>query len=101
MVDNIGEWAARSGNEKVFKWALRNGFCKDDELDVFIEAAENGHIKILEIADRKELDWYRREILVGAAARNDQELLDFILQKKPNKFDLGFKKCASERVTLR
>jgi hypothetical protein len=37
----------------VFKWALRNGFCKDDELDVFIEAAENGHIKILEIADRK------------------------------------------------
>jgi hypothetical protein len=25
------------------KWALRNGFCKDDESDVFIEAAENRH----------------------------------------------------------
>jgi hypothetical protein len=101
MVDNIGEWAARSGNEKVFKWVVRNGFCKDDESDVFIEAAENGHIKILEIADRKELDWYCREILVGAATRNDQELLDFILQKKPNEIDLGFKISVSERVTLR
>jgi hypothetical protein len=97
MVDNIGEWATRSGNEKVFKWALRNGFCKDDESDVFIEAAENGHIKIMEIADRKELDWYHREILVDAAARNDQELLDFILQKKPNEFNLGFKKNVCQR----
>jgi hypothetical protein len=35
--------------------------------------------------------------LVGAVARNDQELLDFTLQKKPNEFDLGFKKmCVRE-----
>ena len=26
MVDAIGELAARLGNEKVFKWALRNDF---------------------------------------------------------------------------
>jgi hypothetical protein len=31
--------------------------------DVFIEVAENGHIKILELADRNELDWYNRKIL--------------------------------------
>ncbi len=66
-----------------------------------MDIAENGHIKILEIADGKEvLDWYSREILVGAATRNDWELLNVLLQKKPNKFDLGFKKCASKRVTL-
>jgi hypothetical protein len=46
MVDNIGEWAARLGNEKLFMWALRNDFYiieTGDQLDVFIEAAENGH----------------------------------------------------------
>jgi hypothetical protein len=61
MVDNIAESAARLGNKKVFNWALRNDFYiikTGDQLDVFIEAAENGHIKILELADKKELDWY-------------------------------------------
>ena len=68
------------------------------ESDIFIDVAENGHIKILEIADRKEvLDWYSREILVGAAARNDWELLDFLLKKKPNQFDLSFTRmCVRE-----
>ncbi len=95
MVAKISEVAAKSGNGKVFKWALRNGFCKDDESDVFIEAAENEHIKILEIADRKELDWYHREILVGAAARTDLDVLLFLFKKKPNEFNLGFTRmCA-------
>jgi hypothetical protein len=54
-------------------------------------------IKILELADRKELDWYNQKILVGAAARNDLELLDFILNKKPTKFNLSFTRmCARE-----
>jgi hypothetical protein len=30
--------------------------------------------------------------LVDAVARNDWELLDFLLQKKPNQFDLSFTK---------
>jgi hypothetical protein len=64
MVNKIRELAVRLGNEKVFKWALRNDSYKDEnwQSDVFVEAAENGHIKILELADRKELDWYHREI---------------------------------------
>jgi uncharacterized protein YuzE len=95
MVAKIGEVAAKLGNVKVFKWAIRNEYFHEEYWDdnIFIDVAENGHIKILEIADRKEvLDWYSSEILVGAVARNDWELLDFLLQKEPNKFDLGFKK---------
>jgi hypothetical protein len=35
--------------------------------------------------------------LVDAAARNEWELLDFLLQKKPNQFDLSFTKmCVRE-----
>jgi hypothetical protein len=85
MVDKIGESAARSGNVKVFKWALRNIFYSDRNLNdcLYEEVAENGHIKILELADRNERDWYNREILVGAAARTDLDLLFFILNKKP------------------
>ena len=66
--------------------------------DIFQDVAENGHIKILELADRKEvLDWYSREILVDAAARNDWELLDFLLEKKPSQFDLRFTRmCVRE-----
>ncbi len=64
--------------------ALRNIFYCDECL--YKEVAENGHIKILELADRKELDWYHRDILVGAVVRTDLELLDFLLKKKPNKF---------------
>jgi hypothetical protein len=66
-------------------------------LDVFIEAAENGHIKILELADKKELDWYNWKILVGAAARTDLDVLFFILTKKPTKFNLSFTRmCVRE-----
>ena len=100
MVDNIGELAARSGNEKVFKWALRNDFYiieTGDQSDVFVEAAENGHIKILELADKKELDWYNREILVGAVARTNLDVLFFILNKKPTEFNLSFTRmCVRE-----
>jgi hypothetical protein len=47
----------------LFKWALRNNFNKDNhwQSDIFIDVAENGHIDILELADRKELDWYNRK----------------------------------------
>jgi hypothetical protein len=99
MVDKIGEWAARAENIKVLKWALRNDFSIDEywQPDEFVEAAENRHIKILELADRKELYWYHREILVGAVARTYMDVLLFILKKKPNQFDLSFTTiCASE-----
>jgi hypothetical protein len=43
------------------------------------------------------LDWYSRDILVDAAARNDWELLDFLLDKKPSQFDLRFTRmCVRE-----
>jgi hypothetical protein len=100
MVANIGEAAAKSGNVNVFKWALWNEYFHENDWDhhIFIDVAENGHIKILEIADRKEvLDWYSRDILVDAAARKDWALLDFLLQKKPNQFDLSFTRmCVRE-----
>jgi hypothetical protein len=62
MVDKIGELAARSGNVKVFKWALRNDFYSDGNWNdcLYKEVAENGHIKILELADRNEWDGYNR-----------------------------------------
>jgi hypothetical protein len=55
-------------------------------------------MKILELADSKEnLDWYSRDILVDAAARNDWELLNFLLEKKPNIFNLSFTRmCVRE-----
>ena len=63
----------------------------------WIKAPENGHIKILELADRKELYWYHREILVGAAARSNLDVLLFLLKKKPNEFNLSFTRmCASK-----
>ena len=100
MVAKIGEVAAKSGNVKVFKWALWNEYFHENDWDhdIFIDVAENGHIKILEIADRKEvLDWYSSEILVGAAARNNWELLDFLLEKKPNQFNFSFTRmCVRE-----
>jgi hypothetical protein len=92
--------AAKLGNVKVFKWALWNEYFDDNYWteEIFQDIAENGHIKILELADsKKSLDWYSRDILVDAAARNDWELLDFFLQKKPNQFDLSFTKmCVRE-----
>jgi hypothetical protein len=100
MVSNIGEVAAKLGNVKVFKWALWNEYFHHNywNADTFIDVAENRHIKILELADSKELlDWYSRAILVDAAARNDWELLDFILDKKPSQFDLRFMRmCVRE-----
>jgi hypothetical protein len=104
MVAKIGEVPAKLGNVKVFKWALWNEYFHEEywDDDVFIDVAENGHIKILELADKKEgLDWYSRDILVDGAARNDWELLDFLLKKIPNEFNLSFTKCVSERVSLR
>ena len=74
MVANIGEVAAKLGNVKVFKWALWNEYFDDNYWDeeIFQDIAENGHIKMLELADTKKLlDWYSRAILVHAAARND------------------------------
>ena len=100
MVANISEVAAKLGNVKVFKWALWNEYFHHNywNADTFIDVAENRHIKILELADSKELlDWYSRAILVDAAARNDWELLDFLLKKIPNQFDLSFTKmCVRE-----
>ncbi len=99
MVYAIRELAATSRNEKVFKWALRKDFYKDEDWqsDIFIDVAENGHIKILELADRKELHWYHRKILVGAVARTNLELMDFILNKKPTKFNLSLTRmCPTE-----
>ena len=99
MVAKIGEVAAKSGNVKVFKWALWNEYFheeyKDD--DVFIDVAENGQIKKLELADKEGPDWYSRAILVDAVARNDWELLDFLLKKIPNEFNLSLTKmCVRE-----
>jgi hypothetical protein len=93
MVANISEAAAKSGNVKVFKWALWNEYFDDNYWteEIFQDVAENGHIKILELADTKKmLDWYSRAILVHAAARSDWELLDFLLDKKPSQFNLRF-----------
>jgi hypothetical protein len=94
MVDTISEVAAKSGNVKVW-----NDFYSDGNTNDYLykEVAEDGHIKILELADRKKLDWYHREILVDAAARTDLEVLDFFLNKKPTKFNLSFTRmCARE-----
>jgi hypothetical protein len=93
MVANIGEVAAKSGNVKVFKWAIWNEYYDDNYWteEIFQDVAENGHIKILEFSDsRKLLDWYSRAILVDAVARSNWELLDFLLDKKPSQFDLRF-----------
>jgi hypothetical protein len=43
------------------------------------------------------LDWYSRDILVDAAARNNWELSKFLLKKNPNQFDLSFMRmCVRE-----
>jgi hypothetical protein len=55
LVANIGEVAAKLGNVKVFKWALWNEYFHDNywNADTFIDVAENGHKKILELADSR------------------------------------------------
>ncbi len=91
----IGEVAAKSGNAKVFKWATYDGWNSSDLLmqyDVFLQVAENGHIKVLEWAAIKDLDWYHPKMLFDAAARTNLELLHFILKRKPKEFNLNFLK---------
>jgi hypothetical protein len=93
MVSVIGQVAAMSGNVQVFKWALWNDFYMEDlwrQYEVFMEAAENGHINILEWADIKEMHWYHPKMLDDAAARNDLDVLYFLLKKKPHEFNLRF-----------
>jgi hypothetical protein len=58
MVQEIGKLAANLGNEEVFKWAIWNGFyfmehSEDD--DLVLDVAKKGHIKILELADKRSL----------------------------------------------
>jgi hypothetical protein len=100
MVAKISKVAAKWGNVKVFKWALWNEYFHENYWndDIFIDVTENGFIKILKLADRKEvLDWYSRDILVDAVARTNWELLDFLLNKKPSQFDLRFMRmCVRE-----
>jgi hypothetical protein len=81
MVAKISEVAAKLRNVKVFKWALWNEYFHEEYGDdnIFIDIAEKGHIKILELADSKEvLDWYSRDILVDAVARTDFNVLLFL-----------------------
>jgi hypothetical protein len=84
--------AAKSGNVKVLKWAIRNNFYSYGNWNdcLYKEVTKNGHIKVLELADRKELDWYSTQMLVNAVVRTDLELLDFILKKKPHEINLNF-----------
>ena len=97
MADNIGECAARSGNEKVFKWALRNGFYIDetgDQSDVFCR--EWTH-KNTAISRQEGAFLVQQRNLVGAVARTDLDVLFFILTKKPTKFNLSLTRmCPTE-----
>jgi hypothetical protein len=92
MVDLIRELAAKMGNEEVFQWAIRNNFYIEElfEDEIFNDIAKNGHLKVLELAQSNKLGWYSREMLEDAVARTNLELLDFIFNKKPNKFNLSF-----------
>jgi hypothetical protein len=56
MVAKIGEVAAKLGNVKVFMWALWNEYFHEEywDDDVFKDVTENEHIKILELADKKD-----------------------------------------------
>jgi hypothetical protein len=78
MVNAIGEVAAKSGNVKVFKWALMNDWYIDSlcsQYNAFLQVAENGHMKVLEWADIKDLDWYHPNILFDAVARTNLDVL--------------------------
>jgi hypothetical protein len=100
MVAKIGKVAANLGNVKAFKWALWNEYFHEKywNEEIFQDVTENGYIKTLELADRKEvLDWYSSDILVDAVARNNWELLKFLLKKEPNQFNLSFMRmCVRE-----
>jgi hypothetical protein len=93
MVYAIVEVAAKLRNVKVFKWATYNDWYSEElarQYDVFLQVAENGHIKVLEWADIKDYHWYCPKMLFNAVARTNLELLYFLLNKKPHKFNLNF-----------
>ena len=91
MLNAIDQVAATLGHIQVFKWALWNDFYMEGlwrQYEVFMEAAENGHVNILEWADIKDMHWYHPKMLDDAAARNNQDVLFFLLKKKPREFNL-------------
>jgi hypothetical protein len=93
MVNAIGLVAATWGNVQLFKWALWNDFYIEElwrQYEVFDQVAKNGHMKILEWADMKDMPWYGRGMLDDAAARTDLDVLFFLLTKKPHEFNLRF-----------
>jgi hypothetical protein len=103
MVHRIGKLLAKSGNQEVFKWAIRNDFYfmelfKDD--DLFLDIAKKGHLRVMEIASSNRLQWYSRQILEDAAARFNVELLYFIFNPKPHEFNCTLQQCAFLRVTF-
>jgi hypothetical protein len=96
MVHRIGELLAKSGNEVVFKWAIRNMELFEYN-DLFSDFAKKGHLRVLEIASSNRLQWYSRKMLEDAAARFDVELLYFSFNQKPNEFNLSFTRmCISK-----
>ncbi len=100
MVHRIGKLLAKSGNEEVFKWAIRNDFYfmeLFEEDDLFLNVTRKGHLRVLEIASSNRLQWYSRKMLEDAVARFDVELLYFIFNQKPNEFNLSFTRmCISK-----
>jgi hypothetical protein len=66
MVDEIGELAAKSGNEKVYKWAIRNDFYIEENFqeDLFQDVTEVGHLKVLE-----KISTFKEALLVATAEK--------------------------------
>jgi hypothetical protein len=71
------------------------------QYDIFLQVAENGHIKVLKWADIKDLDWYHPKMLFDAVARTNLDVLYFLLEKKPHKFNLNFAVTLSTGVVER
>jgi hypothetical protein len=96
MVHRIGKLSTKFRNGEVFNWAIHNDFYfmelfEDfEDKDLFLDVAKKGHLRVLEIASSKRLQWYSREMLEDAAASFDVELLNFILKRKPKEFNLSF-----------
>jgi hypothetical protein len=99
-VHRIGKLLAKSGNEEIFKWAIRNDFYfmeLFEDNDLFLDFAKKGHLRVLEIASSNRLQWNSRKMLEDAAARFDVELLYFSFNQKPNEFNLSFTRmCISK-----
>jgi hypothetical protein len=93
LVHRIGKLSAKSENEEVFKWAIRNDFYFIELFegnDLFLDITKKGQLRVLEIASSIRLQWYSRQMLEDAAARFNVELLYFIFNQKPNEFNLSF-----------